>query len=79
MDHNEIKGFIIELLTLFDIINYHGKTVVNALQLSSNYKIHFFDALIVATMEENSIYEIITENEKDFNKISNIRITNPFK
>jgi predicted nucleic acid-binding protein len=43
------------------------------------YKIPFWDALIVATMEENSIDTIITENEKDFKKVKWIKTINPFK
>ncbi|MBI2148587.1 PIN domain-containing protein [Candidatus Woesearchaeota archaeon] len=77
--YNEVRRIITNLELLFEIIQYNTKTIAEALDISSHYKLHFFDALITATMEENFISEIITENEKDFEKISNIKVINPFK
>lgn len=52
-----------------------------AIQLAEEYSIskaEIFDALLVATMEENGIEEILTANEGHFNNFSFIKITNPF-
>ena len=77
--YSAIKHYIIQFIKTFQIISYNEKTVIAALQISSDYKIHFFDALLAATMEENSVSEIITENEKDFSKIPWIKVINPFR
>ncbi len=76
---NMVRSYILQLKKLFEVKYYNENTVAEALHLSSVYGIHFFDALIAATMEENFIYEIATENENDFRKITNLKITNPFK
>ena len=61
------------------VLQYNGATVLRAVSLSSQYGIHFFDALIAATMQENGIAEILTENTEDFSKIPWIKARNPFK
>ena len=73
------KQIIIDLSSGFQIIRYDEKTIINAIGFQEIYKIHFWDALLAATMEENSIETIITENEKDFKKIKWIKAINPFK
>jgi predicted nucleic acid-binding protein len=62
-----------------NVINYNGNTIIKALKISQENNIHFFDALIAATMIENNIDIIYSENEKDFKKIKGITIINPFK
>lgn len=52
--------------------------VERALELCAQQKIHYWDALIAATMIENGIFSIITENTKDFSKIREIQAKNPF-
>ncbi|MFH1916389.1 MAG: PIN domain-containing protein [Nanoarchaeota archaeon] len=58
----------------FQVINYSGKTVLSAIQS----KKQFWDALIIATLKENNITGIITENEKDFTG-EGMTVRNPFK
>lgn len=60
-------------------INYDEKTVKVAMFTSRNNNTTFWDSLIAETMKENGITKIYTENEKDFKKISGIRIINPLK
>jgi len=43
------------------------------------YKVHFWDALIAATMIENNVFTIFTENTKDFKKIKGITAINPLE
>ncbi|MBS3098958.1 PIN domain-containing protein [Candidatus Pacearchaeota archaeon] len=71
------------LLSLLDShnwkkINYNHLTIKRAMHLSEKYKMHFWDALICATMLENNIFSIYTENEKDFKKIPGLKAINPF-
>ncbi len=62
-----------------EIIYYQTKTTIEAVKISTQYKIHYFDSLLIATMQENQIQEIITENTKDFERIPWLKVTNPFK
>jgi len=52
------------------------KTLIKAIELSSQAP--FWDAMIAATMLENGIGHIYTENTKDF-QIPGIKAINPFK
>lgn len=62
----------------FNIINYDINTIKNISKYLKD-STDFFDCLLVATMQDYDIDTIITENEKDFKKINNITIINPFK
>ena len=73
------KQIILDYINGFEILHYSEKTIVEAINVQAIYKIPFWDALIVGTMEENSNDKIITENEKDFKKVKWIKIINPFK
>jgi len=78
VSYNQIKLLVSHIASVFQTVNYNSDSVLKALDISSQYSIHFFDALLAATMEENFISEIITENEKDFKKIPWLKVTNPF-
>ena len=60
-------------------VNYTVKTIEKALGLVEKFNIGFWDALIVATMMENDIDVIYTENEKDFKKVPGIKVINPIR
>ena len=60
-----------------NIVSYYFNTVQSALSIKFIHKVHFWDALIAATMKENNIKLIFTENVKDFKKIHEIRVINP--
>lgn len=60
------------------IIDRDEDTFSNAMSLVSKHNIHLWDAIIAACMKENDITEIVTENEKDFVKIEDIKVTVPF-
>ena len=62
----------------FNIINYDINTIKNISKYLKD-STDFFDCLLVATMQDYDIDTIITENEKDFKKIRNLNIINPFK
>lgn len=73
------KEFIKAIATNFNILSYDENTVMEAVNLEQKFGIHFWDALIAATMQENSIDTIYTENTKDFAKVPWLKAINPFK
>ncbi len=62
----------------FKKINYSGETVLSAIEISNEFKMPFWDSLLAATMRENNIYRIYTENTADF-KVPWIKAVNPLK
>jgi predicted nucleic acid-binding protein len=54
------------------------KTFLLTIDLIHKHNIHLWDAVIAATMKENDLIEIVTENKKDFDKIPNIKVSVPF-
>ena len=60
------------------IVSYNEKTVMMALNIADNFNMPYWDSLIAATMTENDISTIYTENTKDF-KVPWIKAINPFK
>jgi len=79
LEIDKAKQIVLDYIEGFEILRYNEKTIVEAINVQAIYKSPFWDALIVATMEENSIDTIITENEKDFKKVKWIKTINPFK
>ena len=59
-------------------ISYNHITVQAALDTSKAFRAPFLDSLITETMKENGLTQITTENEKDFARIPDIKIKNPF-
>lgn len=77
--HAQVRSYVLELSGLFTLLVYTDKTVLEALSISAAYGVHFFDALLAATMKEHYISEVITEDEKDFAKVPGIKAVNPFR
>ena len=75
---NEINERIADYQNSFQILIYSVNEIKVANELFEDYKIHFFDALIAATMKNNNVNTIITENENEFKKIPWISVINPF-
>jgi len=71
-----IKDII--LVKNFKKIKYTGRTIIHAIELNQKDNIEFWDALIAATMLENKIFNIYTENTKDFSNVPGIKAINPF-
>jgi predicted nucleic acid-binding protein len=61
------------------VINYNAQTIKSAIAISIKHGINYWDALLAATMRENNVFVIYTENENDFKKIPWIKILDPFK
>ena len=62
--------------TTFKKISYTAKTVISAIEIAGEFKMPFWDSLLAATMRENGIFNIYTENVKDF-KMPWIKAVNP--
>jgi predicted nucleic acid-binding protein len=58
-------------------MNYSEKTLPKAIGLTEKTNIPFWDALIAATMIENDVF-IICSEDQDFKKIREIKISTPF-
>lgn len=58
-------------------INYSHETISRAAEKFERLRVPFWDLLITETMKENGIDTILTENEKDFNKVEGITVKNP--
>jgi len=76
IDKELVRQYVFDLSESSYVISYDENTVMYALMISKQNKIHFFDALLAATMQENGITKILTENTKDFRKIAGIEAEN---
>lgn len=59
------------------VIGFNDASLVTAIDLSIKYGIHYWDALLCATMKQNGITGILTENVNDFKKVPWITYVNP--
>ena len=73
------QELIRELFANFHLLRYDENTILNAINLEVLYKIHFWDALLAATMQENNLKTIYTENTSDFKKVPWLSVVNPLK
>lgn len=60
------------------VLGYSAKTIIRAHEIRDGHRLHFWDALLAATMEENSVRTIITE-DVHFRKVPGISVLNPFE
>ncbi|MBS3074933.1 PIN domain-containing protein [Candidatus Pacearchaeota archaeon] len=79
LNANIVKNIIRDISDFegFKKISYKRKTILSAIDFSKEYQMSFWDSLIAATMIENGILNIYTENSRDF-KIPLLNIINPF-
>lgn len=77
---DEAKNFATKIAQFqgFRKISYNAETIPMALELMQQFKSPFWDALLAATMRENGIFNIYTENVSDF-KIPWIKAVNPLR
>lgn len=59
------------------ILDFNEETVLDALDISQTFWIHYWDALIAATMRNHGISTIYTENVTDFLKVPFLTVVNP--
>ncbi|MBI4163750.1 MAG: PIN domain-containing protein [Candidatus Aenigmarchaeota archaeon] len=58
-------------------IGFDHITVLAAAKISDEYKMSYWDSLLVDTMKQNGVLKIYTENTKDF-KVPWLVVENPF-
>jgi len=58
------------------VINFDADTVLSAIEINMTYSIHYWDAVLAATMKEHGIFSIYTEDQH-FSKIPWLVATNP--
>jgi len=74
-----IKYFTQNLEEVFFCVAYSARTVIAAQKIVETTGTGYYDALLAATMLENEITTIYTENVKDFERIPGIKTVNPFE
>ena len=62
----------------WNVIGYDAGTILAAQNVSKRYSLHFWDGLLVATMQEHGIGTIYTE-DAHFKKIPGLTAVNPFE
>lgn len=60
------------------LMDYDPRTILSAIELNMVYQVHYWDALIAATMRENKIFSIYTE-DGDFKNIPWLNVINPLE
>jgi predicted nucleic acid-binding protein len=80
MPESVVKKFIGAILGFdgWSVISYEGTTIPGALEIKERYGLHFWDALLVATMQEHGISRIYTE-DKGFTKVPDCIPLNPYE
>jgi predicted nucleic acid-binding protein len=75
-----VLDFITTILSFdgWQKIGYSGTTIIQALSIQSEYGVHFWDALIVATMLEHGIRTAYSE-DRQLAQVPLITVLNPFE
>jgi predicted nucleic acid-binding protein len=77
---DEVVTRFIRDIVSFDgwmVIGYDPGTIIDAVGIRRKYSIHFWDALLVATMKQHNIDTIYTE-DSHFKKVPWITVIDPF-
>ena len=62
----------------WNVVGYGSRTILRAHEIQDRYHVHFWDALLAATMIESGIDTIITE-DAHLRRIPGITVTNPYR
>ena len=62
----------------WDLVINDGKIIMHASEIEENYRLSFWDCMIVAAAYSKNAATILTEDLKDGQVIEGIRIQNPF-
>ena len=81
LDLVDAENIIVKLSKFKGIekVFYSSETIVKSMDILKMYQLSIWDSILIATMIENGIFIIYTEDEKGFNKVNNIKVVNPFK
>ena len=74
-----VRRFIRDIVSFcgWRVIGYDPETIMDAVGIRRKYSLHFWDALLAATMKQHNIVTIYTE-DSHFNKIPWITVIDPF-
>ena len=74
-----VKRFIRDIISFngWTVIGNDSGTIMDAVGIRRTYSLHFWDALLAATMKQNNIGTIYTE-DSHFKKIPWITVIDPF-
>jgi predicted nucleic acid-binding protein len=80
MPIEDVKRFItgIQNFDGWNVVSYGSKTILSAHDIRNRHHIHFWDALLVATMIEYGIDTIITE-DAHLRRVPGITAVNPYR
>lgn len=80
VSQDEMKQNIQDIISFsnFNILDINKDSIFRAMNISTEHGISYWDALIASVMKENNVYNIVTENDKDFKKINWLKVINPF-
>jgi len=80
MPVEDVKRFIRDIQGFdgWNVVGYGGETILRAHDIRDRYRVHFWDALLAATMIESGIDTIITE-DAHLLRIPGISVTNPYR
>ncbi len=71
--HEKVFEWVAYFSAAFNQIRDTKEDCERGLLINMESKIHFYDSLLIATMERNGIKQIITENTADFAKSGQIK------
>jgi len=77
MGRKKIIEYLEAYLDVFE--DTYPDTPEDTIKALEKESMHFWDSLLAETAKRNEIMEILTENTSDFQNITGIRTTNPFK
>ena len=74
-----VTRFIRDIISFdnWTVIGYDPETIMDAVDIRRKYSLHFWDALLVATMKRYNIVTIYTE-DAHFKKVPWITVIDPF-
>jgi predicted nucleic acid-binding protein len=74
-----VTRFIRDIMSFdgWTVIGYDPGTIMDAVGFSRMYSLHFWDALLAATMKQHTIGTIYTE-DSHFNRVPGITVIDPF-
>ena len=80
MPTEDVRRFIRDIQDFdgWNVVGYGSKTILSAHQIRDSHHVHFWDALLAATMIEAGIDTIITE-DAHLLRIPGITVVNPYR
>jgi len=77
LGYKDVANSSKEFISMADVLGIDNAIIQTCIDLRKNYTIKLPDAIIAATALTNNL-TLITNNDKDFDKIQNLNIINPY-